>query len=83
MKLKSNELYNLICEYVREVAIEDHFDGSEETVEAAIPLVTSSVVEQYLNTDPNIREVSTLVTLTKVQIDNFLLHLKIERGKDG
>lgn len=82
MNLKSNELYNLICEYVREVAIEDPFDGSEETVEAAIPLVASSVVEQYLNTDPDIREVSTLVTLTKVQIDNFLLHLKIERGKD-
>lgn len=81
MNLNSNELYNLVCEYVREIAIEDPFDATEETIEAAIPLVASSVVEQYLTTNADIREVSTLVTLTKVQIDNFLLHLKIERGK--
>jgi len=71
-----------LIQLAKEVELADPIDWSELSIseDAAYTLIASSILEQYENSQ--IDSVVLLSTLTKLTVENFILHMRLLKYRE-
>jgi len=72
-------LVQQLVELAQEIESEDPIDWGMLSVSEhdAYVMVATSVLENYLNTDADSRDIMMLATVVKLTVENFVLNLKL------
>jgi len=75
-------LVQQLVELAQEIESEDPIDWGMLSVSEhdAYGMIATSVLENYLNTDANSRDIMMLATVVKLTVENFVLNLKLLKG---
>lgn len=72
-------LLEQLVELAQEIESEDPIDWGMLSVNEsdAYRMIATSVLENYLNTDADSRDIMMLSTIVKLTVENFVLNLKL------
>ena len=72
-------LVEQLVELAQEIESEDPIDWGMLSVSEhdAYGMIATSVLENYLNTDADSRDIMMLSTIVKLTVENFVLNLKL------
>lgn len=72
-------LIEQLVELAQEIESEDPIDWGMLSVNEsdAYKMIATSVLENYLNTDADSRDIMMLSTIVKLTVENFVLNLKL------
>ena len=72
-------LVQQLVELAQEIESEDPIDWGMLSVSEhdAYGMIATSVLENYLNTDADSRDIMMLATVVKLTVENFVLNLKL------
>jgi len=72
-------LIEQLVELAQEIESEDPIDWGMLSVNEsdAYRMIATSVLENYLNTDADSRDIMMLSTIVKLTVENFVLNLKL------
>jgi hypothetical protein len=75
-------LVQQLVELAQEIESEDPIDWGMLSVNEndAYAMIATSVLENYLNTDADSRDIMMLATVVKLTVENFVLNLKLLKG---
>ena len=72
-------LVQQLVELAQEIESEDPIDWGMLSINEhdAYGMIATSVLENYLNTDANSRDIMMLATVVKLTVENFVLNFKL------
>jgi hypothetical protein len=76
-------LVEQLVEIAQQIENEDPIDWGMLSVDekSAYTMLASSVLENYLMTDKDLRDMMLLATVVKLTVENFVLNLKLLKAK--